>query len=199
MQPEDRVTLSNLLDQTAALNLLGNGVVYHSDPLEDDVVVAGAPEVRLWITLDVPDTDVKVGLYHVMPDGRVLRLGEDYIRARYRESARKESFAQIGVAYEYVFSGLPFISRRLQKYSRLRLVVSCPNSMFFQKNYNSGGDVMWETAKDARVANVTVHQSPPHASYIVIPTGELTSDRRLDDALVTSWCATPDGTTSRPN
>ena len=55
------------------------------------------------------------------------------------------------------------------KGSRLRLVVSGVNSIFWQKNYNSGGDVAAETAKDAKTCHVKVYHDAPHASAIQLP------------------------------
>jgi uncharacterized protein len=57
----------------------------------------------------------------------------------------------------------------LMKGSRLRLVVSSPNSIFWQKNYNSGGVIADETTKDARVAHVKVYHNAAHTSAIELP------------------------------
>jgi predicted acyl esterase len=65
-----------------------------------------------------------------------------------------------------------FVARRLMKGSRLRLVVSCSNSTAWQKNYNSGGVVADETAKDARTAHVQVYHDAIHASTMQIPLRE---------------------------
>jgi uncharacterized protein len=62
-----------------------------------------------------------------------------------------------------------FVARRLMKGSRLRLVVSSPNSIRIQKNYNSGGVVEEETAKDARTAHVQIYHDAQHASSIQLP------------------------------
>ncbi len=175
------------LDQTAAHNLFGNGLVYHSVPIEEALVLTGVPEVHLFIALDVPDTDLQLALHHVMPDGSAMELGVDMLRARYRRSFTSPEFVTPGRVEEYVFGRLPFVSRRLEKYSRLRLVVSCPNSPYSQKNYNSGGDVAQETAADARPASITVHHAAPHASYIVLPFGEATTAQRLSDAELAPW------------
>jgi hypothetical protein len=48
-------------------------------------------------------------------------------------------------------------------------VVSCPNSLHLQKNYNSGGVVADETAKDARVAHVALYHDAEHPSVLEIP------------------------------
>ncbi len=57
----------------------------------------------------------------------------------------------------------------MSKGSRLRLVVACPNSIYFEKNYNSGGRVEAESGKDARVAHVTVYHDAKHPSALEIP------------------------------
>ncbi len=175
------------LDQTAAHNLFGNGLVYHSAPFEEAVVLSGTPEVHLYMALDVRDTDLLVALHHVMPDGRAMELGADMVRARYRRTVRSAELVEPGAVNEFVFRRMPFVARRLEKYSRIRLVVSCPNSPYTQKNYNSGGDVARETAADARTALVTVHHAAPHASYVRLPLGTLTTPNRLSDAELAPW------------
>ena len=44
----------DLLDQTAALELFGRGLVYHTAPLAQDTEVSGFPRASLWLALDVP-------------------------------------------------------------------------------------------------------------------------------------------------
>ena len=58
----------------------------------------------------------------------------------------------------------------MAKGSRLRLVVSAPNSIYFEKNYNSGGVVANEIAKDARTAHVRILHDGAHASILDVPT-----------------------------
>jgi len=62
-----------------------------------------------------------------------------------------------------------FIARRMAKGSRLRLVISAPNSIYFEKNYNSGGVVANETSKDARTAHVRILHDAEHASVLDVP------------------------------
>ena len=75
----------------------------------------------------------------------------------------------IGKAERYVFDNFLFISRRVGKGSRLRLLVHCLNSITVQKNYNSGGVVADETARDARTAHVTLHHDAEHPSALELP------------------------------
>jgi predicted acyl esterase len=53
--------------------------------------------------------------------------------------------------------------------SRLRLVIRALNSIYWQKNYNSGGDVSAEGAPDARTAHVTLYHDAEHPSHLELP------------------------------
>jgi len=158
-----------ITDQRYALNLFGNGLVYHSSPLEEDTDIAGSFRLVLWIELDVPDTDFLATVYEILSDGGSILLSQDVLRARYRHSLEEEELVTPGVVERYEFSRFPFAARRLAKGSRLRLVVRCPNSIYWQKNRNSGGDVSRETAADARVAHVKVYHDPEHPSHLEVP------------------------------
>lgn len=160
---------NGLTDQRAALNLFGNGVVYHSEPFAEATEVSGQVRLTAWITLDVPDTDFRADLYEILPDGGSVLLTSDLLRARYRNSLEREEPVPAGQVQRYELTGFPWFSRRVSRGSRLRLVVSCPNTIHLQKNYNSGGVVSNETARDARTAHVVVHHDAEHPSALEIP------------------------------
>jgi putative CocE/NonD family hydrolase len=166
---ESKLTGVSFTDQTHDLNLFGNGLVYHTPPLEADIEITGWVSLHAWIELDVPDTDFMVILSEVLPDGRAIRLTQDLLRARYRQSNREENLATTGEINLYTFSGFTFFSRRITRGSRLRLSIRCPNSIYLQKNYNSGGVVADESATVARTAHVTLYHNEKHASYLELP------------------------------
>src|SRR5207245_2634634 len=60
-EPEDDG--NSLTSQRAVVNLFGEGVVYHSDILSEDTVIAGFAKLTVWLKMDVPDTDVEADLY----------------------------------------------------------------------------------------------------------------------------------------
>jgi len=119
--------------------------------------------------MDVPDTDLSVGLYEIKQDGSSVQLTGDLMRARYRDSVREAKLVMPGDINRYVFDSFTFISRRIAKGSRLRLVVGSVNTIYLEKNYNSGGDVTRETAKDARTANIALYHDAQHPSFLELP------------------------------
>ena len=157
------------LDQTYALSIGDDGLVYHTAPFSNETSLIGCPAVTLWVSIDTPGTDLSADLYEIQPDGTSIALWSDIRRLRYRESLRQEKLVKPGEIVRCEFNPGLFVARRLMKDSRLRLVISSPNSILWQKNYNSGGVVADETAKDARTAQVQVYHDATHASSIQIP------------------------------
>lgn len=158
-----------ITSQRDALNLNGNGVVYHSEPFKVDTEVTGYLKFVAWISMDVPDTDFQVSVYEILQDGTSVFLTSDAMRARYRESTTKEKLVKPAEINRYEFNTFQFFSRRIAKGSRLRLILSCPNTIQLEKNYNSGGVVAQESRKDARTAHVTVYHDSAHPSVLETP------------------------------
>ena len=158
-----------IVTQFTALNLFGEGAVYHSEPFPEATEVSGQVKLSVWMAMDVPDTDLRADLYEIQPDGGSVLLTRDLLRARYRDSMQKESLVPKDKAVRYDFAGFTWFSRRIAKGSRLRLVVSASNTAELEKNYNSGGVVADETARDARTAHVTVLHDADHPSALEIP------------------------------
>jgi putative CocE/NonD family hydrolase len=158
-----------LQEQRAADDLQGRGLIYDSEVLPTDVEVIGWPKLVAALSIDAPDTDFAVTISEIRSDGSIVFLCEDMIRARYRESLAIEKPVTPGAINLYTFDSFNFICRKIRKASRLRVALYCPNSIYWEKNYNSGGAVAHETRKDARTVHVTMHQDKEHQSYLVVP------------------------------
>jgi len=166
----ERVPIPDFItNQIYDLNLFGNGLVYHSTPFIKPTEITGWVRLYAWISMDTPDTDFKVSLAEILPDGKMIKLTQDLLRARYRESNRVENLVSPGEINLYMFDGFTFFSRRISKGSRLRLIISCTNTIYLEKNYNSGGIVAEESGKDAQTAHITLFHDMDHASYVELP------------------------------
>ncbi len=146
-----------------------NRLIYMSDPLPAPTTIAGAMQLLADISIDAPDADVGAEIDAVLPDGRTLVLGQDMMRARFRHGMTKAEPATPGAIEPWHFDGFYFTVRQLPKGTRLRVVLGPINIPDLQKNYNSGGRIGYETAKDARTATISVHLDPRHASYLELP------------------------------
>ena len=166
IEPNDKTAN---LDQRLPLSIGKDGLIYHTDPLPNETPLVGCPKLSLWVSIDTPDTDLEADLYEIQPDGTSVALWSDVRRLRYRESLREAKLVKPGEIVKCDFGPGLFVARKLMKGSRLRLVVTSPNSIFWQKNYNSGGVVADETAKDARTAHVKIYHDAERASVIELP------------------------------
>jgi putative CocE/NonD family hydrolase len=161
-----------LTDQTLALALRGNGLIYHTEPFTEETELTGSPKLSLWMSIDAPDTDFQVLLYELLPNGTSVLLSSDQLRARYRTNPAKPVLIkpeEFGKPLRYEFDQFTFVSRLVSRGSRLRLLVLSPNSMHLQKNYNSGRSVAEETARDARSVRVNLYHDAEHPSLLELP------------------------------
>jgi putative CocE/NonD family hydrolase len=162
---------ASLTDQRWIHATRGKQLVYHTAPFERDTEITGFFKLSAWLAIDQPDTDFGVLVYEVRPDGSSIFLTNDVKRARYRESPREAKLIATREPLRYDFNGFTFTSRMLRKGSRLRLVVGPVNSMYSQKNYNSGGDVSSETLRDARTVTVKLYHDRAHPTALYVPIG----------------------------
>jgi putative CocE/NonD family hydrolase len=159
-------------DQRLLHAATGKHLVYHSEPFEKDVEISGFFKLSAWIAIDQPDTDFRVSVHEVMLDGSALELTNDLMRARYRESPRAEKLIDTTEPLRYDFDRFMFTSRQIKAGSRLRLVVGPINSIYGQKNYNSGRVVATESRDDARVVTVRLFHDEAHPSALYVPFGQ---------------------------
>ncbi len=169
---EASVDIGSYTDQRTVHALRGKQLVYHTAPFERDTEVSGFFKVSAWIAIDQPDTDFAINVYEVRPDGSSIALTSDVKRARYREDLRTPKLVTTREPLRYDFDGFTFTSRMLRQGSRLRVTIGPVNSMYSQKNFNSGGDVSSETTRDARTVTVKLYHDRAHPSALFVPLGQ---------------------------
>lgn len=160
-----------------ALQLFGAGLVYETAPLGIPLDLAGQVRLRLWLSMDVPDTDFSVTLYEITSDGQAIYLTRQLQRARYREGLDHQRLMTPGEITPFVLDDFDFFARRIKAGSKIRLVVSALNSVFYEKNYNTDGAVAFESGKDARTAHVSLYHDEKHPSALELPVAAPSSGR----------------------
>jgi putative CocE/NonD family hydrolase len=163
--PDSRV------DQRMVHAAIGKRLIYHSAPFDEDTEVTGFFKLALWLSIDQPDTDFRASVYEVGVDGSAIELTSDWMRARYRKSLREEELVRSTEPLCYDFNRFLFISRRIRKGHRLRLVVGPLSSIYSQRNHNSGGSVSNERVRDGSVVTVRLFHDEFHPSVLHVPIG----------------------------
>ncbi|WIO74961.1 CocE/NonD family hydrolase [Porticoccaceae bacterium LTM1] len=142
-------------------------LVYTSEPLSDSVEMTGKIRAKLWISTDVPDTDVVVRLLDVYPDGRSFGIQESILRLRYRDGPDHSVFMKPGEVYPVDVDML--VGANLFKEGhKIRVHITSSSFPTFMRNLNTGGDNARDT--EYKTANIKIHFGPETPSYIQLPT-----------------------------
>jgi putative CocE/NonD family hydrolase len=153
--PKSAFDYGGMWSQKAAF--ANNILIYHSAPLSEEIIIAGQVSFTASISMNVPDTDMKVYLFAIMPDGQSLRIATDVMRARYRNGLTREELVPIGKVQKYVFDAFRLSARKLPKGARLRLVLTALDDYNYEKNYNSGKPNSEQSGEDAVTAKIKLH------------------------------------------
>jgi len=166
---ESEIDPENRVDQRAFHGAHGRQLIYHSQPLGEDVEVSGFFRLTAWIAIDQADTDFRVCVCEVDLQGRAVLLASDLMRARYRAGLHDAALIRTREPLRYDFQGFAFASRLVRARHRFRLIIGPVSSIHLQRNFNSGGDVSRETANDARRVAVSVVHGAAHPSVLHVP------------------------------
>jgi putative CocE/NonD family hydrolase len=170
-QLESTVDPESRVDHRMVHAAAGRQLVYHSMLFETDTEITGFFRFCAWLAIDQPDTDFQVSVYEICLDGTAIHLTGDTIRARYREGLREQKLISTGEPLCYEFERFTFISRMIRRGHCLRLVVGPINSIYSQKNYNSGGVVAEESMEQARPVTVKLFHDSSRPSALYVPLG----------------------------
>jgi hypothetical protein len=159
-----KLTLPNAALISFGRQFFDQSLVFTTEPFTGPVTLSGNPYFTAWVRMDVPDEDFFAALFEVLPDGNVVQLSQDVLRARYRESITAEKLVSPGEPTRLEFKDMPFFARRIGKGSRLKLVFGAINTPWAQTNFHTGKVVADEMPRDACVAHIELLHDTEHAS-----------------------------------
>lgn len=165
---DQRYEESGALDQ-AAFESRRDVLVYTSPPLEQDVEVTGEMFAELYVSVDVPDTDLAVRVTDVHPDGTSYSINgpeSGYLRLRYREGFDRQVPMPPGQVVR-IRIGQMLTSNLFKRGHRIRLQVTSSRLPHYDPNPNTGEEIA--TATRLQPATVTVHHGPGTPSRLLLP------------------------------
>jgi putative CocE/NonD family hydrolase len=139
---------------------------YTAPPLEAPLEVTGQVSLIIYATSSAVDTDFTGKLVDVHPDGRATYLTDGILRSRYRNSLASSEMLDPGTVYK-LHLDLAVTSNVFLAGHCIRLEVSSSNYPRFDRNSNTGGDIVNET--EFAVAENAVLHGPDHPSKLVLP------------------------------
>lgn len=141
---------------------------YTTEPLAQPIEVTGPIELVLSVSSSALDTDFTGKLVDVFPDGRAEILTDSILRARYRNSLSTPALLEPEKIYELRFS-LGATANVFKAGHCIRLEVSSSNFPRFNRNTNTGGNIIEEREEDLIQAINQVYHNKAHPSYIILP------------------------------
>ncbi len=141
-------------------------LVYDTPVLEEPLTIAGPISAVLYASTSAIDTDWFMRLARVDGQGRVHRLVEGKVRARYRESTSSPELLVPGEIYEYDLD-LWHTGLTIPAGERLRLEVASASFPHFSRNLNTGAHN--ETSTEFVPAEQTVYHDELRPSHVLLP------------------------------
>ena len=156
-------------------------LVYRTDPLEDDVTIAGPMTAELFVSTTGTDSDWIVKLIDVYPDdapddspnegvemgGYQMLVRGDIMRGKFRNSFEKPEPFVPGEISEVAFEMLD-INHTFRKGHRIMVQVQSTWFPLYDRNPQRFVDIYTATAEDFQTATQRVYCSKEHPSRVVI-------------------------------
>jgi putative CocE/NonD family hydrolase len=144
-------------------------ILYTSPALDEPLEVTGDLRAEIWITTDVPDTDIVVRLTDVYLNGRSMLVADGIMRARYHNSPdfSSEQLLQPGEPTSLTLDLGP-TSIVFNTGHRIRVSVTSSNAPRFAPNPNTGAMYLEEGAV-GQIAHTTILHDADHPSAIILP------------------------------
>ncbi len=141
-------------------------LVFQTEPLREDLEVAGPVSVRLFVSSSAPDTDFTAKLIDVYPptadwpQGFAMNLTDSVVRCRYRAGGLEESWLRPGEVVEITIEPQP-IANLFAAGHRIRLDISSSNFPRFDVNPNTAESCGLATGAEAATNRVYVDAARP--------------------------------------
>ena len=158
------------LDQTD-IEKRNDVLVYTTEPLASPLDIAGLVKATVYLSTNVPDTDIAIKLVDVYPDGKAYNVADSIQRLRYRNGIDRESFLKPGETYKIELGQLA-VATRIGAGHRIRIEVAGSNFPLYERNLNTGGRNFDESTPV--VAHNVIYHDAQHPSTLELPVTQAT-------------------------
>ncbi|MDF2680888.1 MAG: putative hydrolase [Brevibacillus sp.] len=141
-------------------------LVYTTEPLEEEVIIAGEISAVLYAASSARDTDWLVRLCDVDEEGNSIRLSDGIICARYRHSFAEPQLLAPGQIERYEIR-MTKIANVFRKGHRIRVSVTSGAENFSFPNPNTGYDLATDT--ETVIAKQSIYHNGQYPSHIKLP------------------------------
>ena len=141
-------------------------LIYTSEPLKEELVIAGSPKITMYVSSTAPDTDFCVKLCDVHPDGKTYNLTSGFLRMRYRDSLKNPEMMENGTIYRIEIPFRP-IANAFFKNHCIQLQVTSSDFPVHNRNLNTG--MSCEHSTRMKEAEQTLYFGGVYDAYLSLP------------------------------
>jgi putative CocE/NonD family hydrolase len=136
-----------------------------SEPLSEDIRLAGKSRVKLFVSSTAEDTAFAVKLMEVFPNGDAYNIRSGISSLSYRNNASKRLSYKSGEVVEINIEFWP-ITWTVHKGSRLRLDIM--STLFPEFHIHPNTAEQWSQAREVKTARQTIHCGMPNPSTLIV-------------------------------
>ncbi|CAA7196413.1 CocE/NonD family hydrolase [Chryseobacterium potabilaquae] len=125
-------------------------LVYTTEVLDKEFELSGDFSGSLSLSINKKDFDISMQLYELLPTGKYFLLSSYIGRASYANDNTKRELLIPNQKVVIPIKNTTFISKKIEKGSKLILLIGANKSPYYQINYGTGKDVSEETITDAK-------------------------------------------------
>lgn len=144
----------------------GDVLVYTSDSLGEDIMLAGDAYAEFYASSTAPDTDFVARLTDVDEAGRSIRLCDGLLRAKFRGGFDRIDLLTAGKIEKYVIR-MTKIAWTVKKGHRIRLQITSGAENYIFPNPNTGNNFFEDT--EANTCTNSVYNGGAYASRVTLP------------------------------
>lgn len=130
---------------------LKDGLIFKSEALKEDVIMNGSFTGNLEFSINKKDVDYSVIVYQLTPENKYFHLSYYIGRASFAKDREHRNLLVPNKKAQVSFDNSKLISKKIQKGSRIVVVVNVNKNNNAQINYGTGKDVNSESIKDAEI------------------------------------------------
>lgn len=124
-------------------------IAFESEVLDKDMIISGNLSGFFNVSINKKDFDTDTYLYQIQPDGKSSLLSTHIVRASYAKNNEKRQLLEPNKTEQIPINNSYFMSKKIEKGSKLLLLIGVNKNPNWQINYGSGKDVSDETIKDS--------------------------------------------------
>ncbi|MBU3010705.1 CocE/NonD family hydrolase [Polaribacter vadi] len=127
-----------------------DGLIFKSETLTEDVIINGSFLGNLELIINKKDVDYSVTVYQLTPENKYFHLSYYIGRASYAKDREHRNLLTPNQKAQISFNNSKLISKKIEKGSKIVVVVNVNKNNNAQINYGTGKDVNTESIKYAK-------------------------------------------------